>query len=460
MNSFLYIENVVLWTFGHKILQKLSLQVSLQYPMMRQFVQWESWKKSYCSRDCANLLVHSPVLEQPAPRTASMYRILVKEIREMTVKQATNLKALCERDPLVEAMSLVTGVVATRTPTPALQCVRITGQNGHLKLAATDTEVSLTLTIDRVDLQQDGDILIPADKFSQIARSCDDATITIASDSESLLVRSSDSRFKVFGFPITEAPDIPNFDSDDPDFTIDAAQFRELMEKTVFAAASDHSRYAINGVLLDRTGKTLRLVATNGHRLALASGVCDGDKEDQQCIIPTKAMVLLRRLLQDEGVVSVKVDNGRVIFHIDDGANTTATLSSNLVEGTFPPFEDVIPKDLDQRVSINTDVLSRAVRRAHLMTNEESRGVRLIFDGDKLVITSRAPETGEAEVEVPISGFTGERMEIGFNPVYIIDALKVVGTDEIVMELKRSDKPGLIKSGNNFVYVVMPVNLQ
>ena len=378
----------------------------------------------------------------------------------MTVKQATNLKALCERDPLVEAMSLVTGVVATRTPTPALQCVRITGQNGHLKLAATDTEVSLTLTIDRVDLQQDGDILIPADKFSQIARSCDDATITIASDSESLLVRSSDSRFKVFGFPITEAPDIPNFDSDDPDFTIDAAQFRELMEKTVFAAASDHSRYAINGVLLDRTGKTLRLVATNGHRLALASGVCDGDKEDQQCIIPTKAMVLLRRLLQDEGVVSVKVDNGRVIFHIDDGANTTATLSSNLVEGTFPPFEDVIPKDLDQKVSINTDVLSRAVRRAHLMTNEESRGVRLIFDGDKLVITSRAPETGEAEVEVPISGFTGERMEIGFNPVYIIDALKVVGTDEIVMELKRSDKPGLIKSGNNFVYVVMPVNLQ
>jgi DNA polymerase-3 subunit beta len=378
----------------------------------------------------------------------------------MTVKQATNLKALCERDPLVEAMSLVTGVVATRTPTPALQCVRITGQDGHLKLAATDTEVSLTLTIDRVDLQQDGDILIPADKFSQIARSCDDATITIASDSESLLVRSSDSRFKVFGFPITEAPDIPNFDSDDPDFTIDAAQFRELMEKTVFAAASDHSRYAINGVLLDRTGKTLRLVATNGHRLALASGVCDGDKEDQQCIIPTKAMVLLRRLLQDEGVVSVRVDNGRVIFHIDDGANTTATLSSNLVEGTFPPFEDVIPKDLDQKVSINTDVLSRAVRRAHLMTNEESRGVRLIFDGDKLVITSRAPETGEAEVEVPISGFTGERMEIGFNPVYIIDALKVVGTDEIVMELKRSDKPGLIKSGNNFVYVVMPVNLQ
>ncbi|MDP6542263.1 MAG: DNA polymerase III subunit beta, partial [Phycisphaerales bacterium] len=295
----------------------------------------------------------------------------------MTVKQATNLKAECDRDALVEAMSLVTGVVATRTPTPALQCVRITGQEGRLKLAATDAEVSLILSIDRVDLQQDGDILVPADKFSQVARSCDDTTITIAGDNEAMLVRSSDSRFKVFGFPISEAPEIPVFDSEDTDFTIDASQFRDLMEKTVFAAASDHSRYAINGVLVDRTAGTLRLVATNGHRLALATGTCDGDKNDQQCIVPTKAMTLLRRLLQDEGVVSVKVDNGRVVFHVDDGANCTATLSSNLVEGTFPPFEDVIPKDLDQRVTINTDVLNRAVRRAHLMTNEESRGVRL-----------------------------------------------------------------------------------
>ncbi|MDP7008113.1 MAG: DNA polymerase III subunit beta [Phycisphaerales bacterium] len=378
----------------------------------------------------------------------------------MTVKQATNLKAVCERDPLVEAMSLITGVVATRTPTPALQCVRISGQDGRLKLAATDAEVSLSLTLDRVDLQNEGDTLVPADKFSQIARSCNDATITIASDSESLLVRSSDSRFKVFGFPVSEAPETPTFENEEPDFTIDSNQFRGLMEKTVFAAASDHSRYAINGVLIDRTGNTLRLVATNGHRLALCVGTCDGDTENQQCIVPTKAMVLLRRLLQDDGVVSVKIDNGRVIFHVDGGANSTSTLSSNLVEGTFPPFEDVIPKDLDQKVTIGTDVLTRAVRRAHLMTNEESRGVRLVFDGDKLTITSRAPETGEAEVEVPTSGFSGEKLEIGFNPVYIIDALKVISEDEILMELKQSSKPGLIKSGNNFTYVVMPVNLQ
>ena len=138
---------------------------------------------------------------------------------------------------------------------------------------------------------------------------------------------------------------------------------------------------------------------------------------------------------------------------------TTATLSSNLVEGSFPPFEDVIPKDLDRKATIATDALNKAIRRAHLMTNEESRGVRLAFEGDTLQITGRAPETGEAEIEVPIQSFTGERLEIGFNPVYIMDALKVADRDEITIELKKSEKPGLIRSGNNFIYIIMPVSL-
>lgn len=379
----------------------------------------------------------------------------------MVVKQATNIKAVCDRDTLVEAMSLITGVVAARTPTPALQCVRLTGQDGRLTLAATDTEVSLTLTIDRVDLETDGEVLVPADKLSQIARSCDDPTLTLIGDDEALLVRSSDSRFKIFGFPISEAPETLAEEDGEPDFTIDGGVFRGLMERTIFAAATDHSRYAINGVHLDLQGSNVRLVATNGHRLALSTGTCDNNTEKQDCIIPTKAMTLLKRLLrEDGGTVSVKVNDGRIVFHIDDGAGCTSTLTSNLVEGTFPPFEDVIPKDLDRKAVINAEALNRAIRRAHLMTNEESRGVRLIFEGDQLQITSRAPETGEAEIVLPIKSFTGDKLEIAFNPIYIMDALKVIGTDEITFELKRSEKPGLIRSGNNFVYIIMPVSLQ
>ena len=155
----------------------------------------------------------------------------------MTVKQATNMKSVCDRDALVEALSLITGVVAGRTPTPALQCVRLTGHDGRMTLAATDTEVSLTLTIDRVDLETEGEVLIPADKFSQIAKSCDDTTLTIVGENDAIIVRSSDSRFKVFGFPISEAPDIVAFEDVEPDFSIDGAVFKTLMDRTVFAAA-------------------------------------------------------------------------------------------------------------------------------------------------------------------------------------------------------------------------------
>jgi DNA polymerase-3 subunit beta len=378
----------------------------------------------------------------------------------MPVTQATNIKAVCDRDALVEAMALITGVVAGRTPTPALQCVHITGQDGRLTLAATDGEVSLTLDIDRVDLEDCGEVLVPADKFSQIARSCDDTTLTIVGDGDMLHVRSSDSRFKVFGFPISEAPEILAIEDIEHDFTVDGATFRGLMERTVFAAATDHSRYAINGVHLDLQGSQIRLVATNGHRLALSMGPCDNTCEKADCIVPTKAMMLLKRLLHDDGgTVSVKIDNGRIIFHVDNGAGCTSTLTSNLVEGTFPPFEDVIPKDLDRKAVVNKEALHKAVRRAHLMTNEESRGVRLIFDGSCLKITSRAPETGEAEIELPIEAFTGEQLSIAFNPVYIMDALKVIEGDEVTIELKKSEKPGLIRSGNNFVYIIMPVSL-
>jgi DNA polymerase-3 subunit beta len=383
-----------------------------------------------------------------------------RESKTMVVKQATNIKAVCDRDALVEAMALITGVVAGRTPTPALQCVRLSGEDGRLTLAATDGEVALTLSIDRVDLEDGGEVLVPADKFSQVARSCDDTTLTIVGDGDALHVRSSDSRFKVFGFPISEAPEILAFENVEPDFSVDGAAFRGLMERTVFAAATDHSRYAINGVHLDLQGSQIRLVATNGHRLALSMGPCDNNCDKTDCIVPTKAMTLLKRLLHDEGgTVSVKIDNGRIVFHVDNGAGCTSTLTSNLVEGTFPPFEDVIPKDLDRKAVVNKDALHRAVRRAHLMTNEESRGVKLVFDGTCLKITSRAPETGEAEIEVPIESFTGDKLEIAFNPVYIMDALKVVDGDDVTIELKKSEKPGLIRSGSNFVYIIMPVSL-
>jgi DNA polymerase-3 subunit beta len=152
-----------------------------------------------------------------------------------------------------------------------------------------------------------------------------------------------------------------------------------------------------------------------------------------------------------------------VLFSFGTAASPgRAVLVSNLVDGAFPPYEDVIPKDQDKRVSFDRDTVSSAVKRAALLTNEESRGVRMLFKGkDKqLELTSRAPEMGEAVIKVDLAKYDGDDMEIGFNPQFLTDALKVMNESEVVMELKASNKPGLIKSGTDFMYVVMPVNLQ
>jgi DNA polymerase-3 subunit beta len=233
-----------------------------------------------------------------------------------------------------------------------------------------------------------------------------------------------------------------------------------LVGRTLFAAAAEHIRYAINGILFDREGKNLRMVATDGRRLALARGQCTRGSNKARCIVPSKALGLLTRLVRDPAAtVQVAIEENQALFRIGDHAGG-AVLSSNLVEGTFPPFEDVIPKDQDKKVTFDVEVLRSAIKRAALLTNEESKGVRLSFTDKKLTLTSRAPEMGEAEILVEPADYEGDPVEIGFNPAFITDALKVIDAGQVLIELKAPNKPGVLKTGGEFTYVVMPVNLQ
>ena len=172
--------------------------------------------------------------------------------------------------------------------------------------------------------------------------------------------------------------------------------------------------------------------------------------------VPTKALNMILRTFDDaDQTVRVKVADNQILFATDE-----ALLTSNLVEGNFPPYKDVIPKDGDKKATLHTDSLASGVRRAGLLTNEESKGVRFAFSSDGLLLTSRAPEMGEAEVNVEMPKYDGDGVEIGFNPTYILDALKVVDSSEVSIDLKAGNKPGVIRTGPDFLYVVMPVNLQ
>lgn len=383
------------------------------------------------------------------------------------------MKVVCDRPALLEAVNLVSGAVASRSPKPHLMCVRLTatkeGGVGTLTLAATDAEVSLRLATTQVDVQKTGEALIPADKLRQIVQAEDDSTLTLESEGDVINIRGGDARFKVFGFPAGEHPAIPEFPSKSAKgvFTLTCGELNALVGRTIFAAARETSRYAINGVLLKRDGKKLEMVATDGRRLAIARATLSGagagsGGEQATCIVPTKALNLVMKLMGPaDQPVRVAVTDSQIVFGFGDDADARrATLASNLVEGVFPPYEDVVPKEQDKKAAFDREALMSGVRRAALLTNEESRGVRLALDKQRLRLTSRAPEMGESEIDVPVSTFDGESIEIGFNPAFLTDALKVMQESQVVMELKAPNKPGLIRSGNDFLYVVMPVNLQ
>ncbi len=374
------------------------------------------------------------------------------------------MKVICDRLALVDAVNTASGIVASRTPTPVLKCLKLTASNAEsagLILTATDLEVGLRLGVAEVDVIEEGEAAIPADKLSQIARACDDPTLTIETEDHAIHIRGAGSHFKVFGYDPKEFPPVRDFSDATVDCEIKAGVLRTLITRTLFAAAVEHSRYAINGVLFERSGSQLRLVATDGRRLAMAIGEAQGDN-DCTCIVPTKALKLAVKLVDDpEAIIRLAIEENQMLLAFGEGeAGETAVLSTNLVEGAFPPFEDVVPKEQDKKVSFDAAILGSAVRRAALLTNEESKGVRLKFADDKLTLTSRAPEMGEATVEVKLDDYQGEPLEIGFNPGFITDALNVVDGGTITIELKGPNKPGVLRNGSDFTYVLMPVNLQ
>ena len=367
------------------------------------------------------------------------------------------MKFTCETKALLAALAHTASVTGARTPKPVLGCVKIIAEAGRLTLAATDNEVSVRVSTPRVEVQEPGEALIPADKLFQIVRESTGPTLAVESENDKAVIRGQDSRFDLNGYPPAELPPIAEF-AGEGDFTIQAGDLHRLITQTIFATANENSRYAINGVLIERQGNKLTFVATDGRRLALAKGICKPGNDDRatiSAIVPTKALNLLVKLFTvPEKPVTVRIADNQAVFAGDD-----AVLSSKLVEGNFPQYKDVIPKDGDKKATLATAAFASAVRRAALLTADESKGIRLSFKGKTLTLTSRAPEMGEAEINIEVPQYVGEPLDVGFNPQFLLDALKIADSEQVTLDMKAGNKPGVIRVGADFLYVVMPVNL-
>jgi DNA polymerase-3 subunit beta len=368
------------------------------------------------------------------------------------------MKVICNRGALLEALTVAGNVVAARTPKPVLQCVKLTAADDRLTIAATDLEVAIRYSDPQVQIETPGEVLLPADKFRDIVRESIDDTLSIEVVNDQAHIKGQDSHFKIYTQAVSDFPPVPDFEGE-PDFEVPGGILKQLIGQTLFAAARESTRYAFNGVLIVAKNKKLNLVSTDGRRLAMAKSDLASNgklsKDGAQAIVPAKALNLVDNLIDDpEEPVQFQMRENQIIFH-----TSSATLTSNLVEGQFPPYEDVIPKDADKTMTAATADFLSAIRRAALLTTEESKGVRMQFTKKGLQLTSRSPEAGEAEVNFACK-FDGADVEIGFNPTFLTEALRVVDSDEITLELNAPNRPGLLKGGQNFLYVIMPVNLQ
>jgi len=367
------------------------------------------------------------------------------------------MKANFNRTALSEALNLLTSVVPSRTPKPILRCVQITTTKKEVRICATDLEIGINHLIHEVQVEKAGEVVVPADRLAAIVRESVDEVLSLEADQGTCEVRGADSHFTIYGQEPGQFPNVPGFDGE-PDMEIALSNLQAGSNQCLFATAKESSRYAINGVLWEIKGKKLMLVATDGRRLArsrvnLASA--PGEKmAAAKFIVPAKTMALLDKIAStDKDKVAVKLVDNQILLSCAD-----VVISSNLVEGNFPKYEDIVPTDYDKKLTLSTEASLSAVRRSSLLTSEESRGIKLSIEKNKMVFSGRAPETGDAQVDMAID-YKGEPIEIGFNPLFLIDVLRVIKTAEFEMELGQPDRPGLIKSGADFLYVLMPINL-
>lgn len=368
------------------------------------------------------------------------------------------MKVTFNRSALAEALGLVTSVVPSRTPKPVLRCVRVVAGDKQVRVCATNLEVGLNYLVSEVEIAREGEIVVEANHLADIVRESSEDVLVLDAKDTTCEIRGADSRFTIYGQDPKQYPKVPSLEEGDADMTISLAQLQAGIEQCLFATAKESSRYAINGVLWEVAGKKLLLVATDGRRLARCRVTLDkapdGAMASQKMIVPAKTMALLEKVTShDEETVAIKLMGSQVLIRC-----ANVVISSNLVEGNFPKYQDIIPTDYDKKLKLSTNVALSAVRRAALLTSEESKGIKLSVSKNTVVFSGSSPEAGAAEVSMPVE-YGGEPIDIGFNPQFLIDVLRAIRAPDFELELGQSDRPGLIKNGADFLYVLMPINL-
>ena len=365
------------------------------------------------------------------------------------------MKLTATREDFLAPLQSVIGVVERRQTMPVLANVLLAARDGKLSVTGTDLEVELVATSE-VSVQQTGDITVPGRKLLDIFRSLPEKTsVSLSTEGERVSLRAGRSRFTLSSLPASEFPVVDEINAQQT-LTVSQGEFRRLIDKTHFSMAQQDVRYYLNGLLLETDGKTLRAVATDGHRLALCeTELSSKAKTSQQVIVPRKGVLELQRILGTEGNIELAVGTNHVRAQIGD-----IRFTSKLIDGRFPEYGRVIPASPSKSVEAEREALKLALQRTAILSNEKYRGIRLTARAGLLLIQAHNPEQEEAEDQVEVD-YKGEEVEIGFNVNYLLDALSAIESDKVEIGLTDSNSSCLIHAPGttHTKYVVMPMRL-
>ncbi|WP_267372562.1 MULTISPECIES: DNA polymerase III subunit beta [unclassified Pantoea] len=366
------------------------------------------------------------------------------------------MKFIVEREQLLKPLQQVSGPLGGRPTLPILGNLLLQVTEGSLLLTGTDLEMEMVARVALTQAHEPGATTVPARKFLDICRGLPDgAEITLALEGDRMLVRSGRSRFSLSTLPASDFPNLDDWQSE-VEFTLPQATMKRLIEATQFSMAHQDVRYYLNGMMFETEGEELRTVATDGHRLAVCSMPVGQALPSHSVIVPRKGVIELLRLLDGgETPLQVQIGGSNIRAHVGDYIFT-----SKLVDGRFPDYRRVLPKNPDKVLEAGCDLLKQAFARAAILSNEKFRGVRLYVTENQLKITANNPEQEEAEEMLDVS-YNGTELEIGFNVSYVLDVLNALKCENVRLLLTDSVSSVQIEdvASPAAAYVVMPMRL-
>ena len=363
-----------------------------------------------------------------------------------------------KRSQLLDELNLVQGVIEKKSTIPILSNILLESSGDRLNITATDLDVSICCGCAAV-VSDPGTMTVPARRLFEIARYLpEEAEIHCTLlENDWLGVRSGNSEYKVVGLPKENFPSVPQPAA--PGVQISGAVLKAMIQRTIFAITQEESRYSLNGAMLLVKPQEMRMVATDGHRLAVVSQTVDvsGLDTELKALIPRKTLIEVQKLIGDRDLtLEFGRDENHLFFSLAD-----KRLVSRVLAGQFPNYEMVIPRANDKMVLASTKALADGIRRAQVMSDERLRAVRLSFKPNAVEITASSAEAGEARDVVPVE-YSAAGMDIGFNPQYLLDFLSVCGSESVNLALRDSETQGMFRPAGDskdlqYTYVVMPM---